>query len=291
MSETEQRAHFSLWAIMAAPLIAGNDLRDMSAATRAILTNAEVIAVDQDPAGIQGVRLWQSREGQELWAKPLAAPGERAVVLFNRAGRAADVTVMWSELGLAGGSYPVRDLWTHADLGAFPNAYTATVPSHGVAMIKVTGTEALPPPGQPWVSDIPWKYAANGWGPVEKDASNGEEAAGDGRTIVVQERSFDKGLGVHAPSLLIVHLGGRCSAFTAHAGVDDEVENDATLVFQVWADGDLLFASDVMRANMPGVDIDVSLAGRRELRLVVDAAGDTQDHDHADWASARLACM
>jgi alpha-galactosidase len=94
MTNAEYRAHMSLWAIMAAPLIAGNDLQTMSPATRDLLTNQEVIAVDQDRAGIQGTRVHDAGL-REVWVKPLAEAGTRAVVLLNRALVAADIAVSW----------------------------------------------------------------------------------------------------------------------------------------------------------------------------------------------------
>jgi alpha-galactosidase len=136
MSVTEYRAHFSLWATLAAPLMAGNDLRAMSEEIRAILTNTEVIAVDQDRLGRQGRRV--RKDGDlEIWARELA-DGSRAVVLFNRGAAEAEIAVAWPEIG-----YPatlgavVRDLWRHEDVGRFRGSYSATVPSHGVVMVRV----------------------------------------------------------------------------------------------------------------------------------------------------------
>src|SRR5579875_2007026 len=133
MTDTEYRTHMSLWAILAAPLLAGNDLSKMTPAVHDILTNREVIAVDQDRLGRQGYRVRQ--DGLlEVWKKPLAG-GAVAVGLFNRGPQAATMTVTWKELGK--GSHPkVRDLWSHRDLDA-PDAYTAVVPSHGVVMLRV----------------------------------------------------------------------------------------------------------------------------------------------------------
>jgi alpha-galactosidase len=139
MTDTEYRAHFSLWAEMAAPLIAGNDLRSMTPATIDILTNAEVIAVDQDPLGVQG-RPISASTTLEVWSKKLSGSGAYAVVLLNRTAAAADITVTWSSLGLTSPSATVRDLWAHQDLGSMSGQYTATaVPSHGVVMLKVIG--------------------------------------------------------------------------------------------------------------------------------------------------------
>lgn len=139
MTDAEYRSHFSLWAMMAAPLIAGNDLRSMSQATKDILMNAEVIAIDQDPAGKQGTRI-RAEGGSEVWAKPLKQKGAVAVVLFNRGEAAADISASWGEVGLASAKAKVRDLWAHADLGVFTDSFKANVPPHGVMMLMVVST-------------------------------------------------------------------------------------------------------------------------------------------------------
>jgi alpha-galactosidase len=137
LTQSESRAHFSFWALFAAPLIAGNDLRSMSPDTHDILTNAEVIAVDQDPLGIQGRRI-RDEGAKEMWMKPLA-DGSRAVILFNRGTEPGDISVTWEELGLfAGAQAQVRDLWKKTDLGVFTKRYETKVDPHGVVMLRVT---------------------------------------------------------------------------------------------------------------------------------------------------------
>jgi alpha-galactosidase len=137
MTDAEQQAQFSLWAVMAAPLILGNDLANMSSTTLTLLSNAEVIAVDQDPLGKQGGPISESTT-LEVWAKELSGANSHAVALFNRTADAANITVTWSSLGLTGAA-TVRDLWAHKDLGSMATQYTANVPSHGVVMLKVVG--------------------------------------------------------------------------------------------------------------------------------------------------------
>ena len=139
MTDTEYRSHLTLWAEMASPLIAGNDLTNMSGATISTLTNPEVLAVDQDAAGVQGTVVADNGSGLQVWSKRLN-DGSRAVVLFNRSGSSANITANWSNIGLAAGSASVRDLWARTDLGSFSNSYTAYVPSHGVVMLKIAGT-------------------------------------------------------------------------------------------------------------------------------------------------------
>jgi len=136
MTDDEYRAHFSLWAMMAAPLIAGNDVRTMTPATRDILTNREVIAVDQDSLGVQGALVSERAPELQVWMKPLR-DGARAVVLLNRSGLQTVVSASWWRLRIAGPAR-VRDLWGHADLGTFTDRFSATVPAHGVVMVRVT---------------------------------------------------------------------------------------------------------------------------------------------------------
>ncbi|HVU25723.1 MAG TPA: glycoside hydrolase family 27 protein [Opitutus sp.] len=135
MTPVEYRTHFSLWCLLAAPLMAGNDLRTMDTATVEILTNREVIAVDQDALGRQGTRI-AARDGIEVWAKPLE-DGGLAVGIFNRNEADASGGVTWHELGLAAAPKAVRDLWARADVKAGDDGYAATVPAHGVAMLRL----------------------------------------------------------------------------------------------------------------------------------------------------------
>ena len=135
MKPDEYRVHMGLWALLAAPLLAGNDLRSMSPETREMLTNGEIIAVDQDVKGIQGHRLWD--EGPlEIWAKSLA-DGSNAVGLFNRGGSDLKITLDFKMLNISGPA-KLRDLWQHKDLGVAQDSYSATVPKHGVLMLKVS---------------------------------------------------------------------------------------------------------------------------------------------------------
>jgi len=136
MTDIEYRTHFSLWAMMAAPLMAGNDVANMSPETAAILLNKDVIAIDQDPLGAQGHRVRKTGE-QEVWARPLA-DGGRAVVLFNRATAPAEISVDWTELGYPRGmKAEVRDLWAHKSLGRSAGSFAATVAPHGVVMVRL----------------------------------------------------------------------------------------------------------------------------------------------------------
>jgi alpha-galactosidase len=135
MTETEYRAHFTMWAMLAAPLIAGNDLRHMSEETKTILLNADVIAIDQDPLGKQATRIRDDGD-QEVWARPLADGGE-AVALLNRGKAPAKIKVSWSEALPKGGASTMTDLWTHKASPVQPEGYEATVPPHGVVAFRI----------------------------------------------------------------------------------------------------------------------------------------------------------
>jgi alpha-galactosidase len=133
MTDTEYRTHMTLWCMLAAPLLAGNDLRSMSDATKEILMNKEVIAIDQDKKGVQGVRASQNGD-LEVWKKPLA--NGMAVALVNRGADTASISVKWADLGITKKNPKVHDVWTHKDVDASAE-FTAQVPSHGTVAVIV----------------------------------------------------------------------------------------------------------------------------------------------------------
>ncbi len=138
MKIEEYRTHMSLWALLAAPLLAGNDLTKMTPETIALLTNREVIAIDQDPLGAQGDRVYA--EGPyEFWARPLA-DGSKAVGIFNRQDtwtKEAYIEVDLRALGFEGGA-KVRDVWQTKDLGVLKGTFKLKVPARGVTLLRVT---------------------------------------------------------------------------------------------------------------------------------------------------------
>jgi len=136
LTDVEYRAHFSLWALMAAPLIAGNDVANMSAATRAILLNHDVIGVNQDTRGEQGHRVMQEGS-KEIWVKQMA-DGGRTLLLWNRGETPTRIAADWTTLGLpAMLKLQGRDLWTHKEIGRIAGRYEAEVASHGVVMVRL----------------------------------------------------------------------------------------------------------------------------------------------------------
>jgi alpha-galactosidase len=135
MNGDEYRTHMSLWATLAAPLLAGNDLRSMTPDIQEILTNREVIAVNQDKDGKQGRRVTKSGD-QEVWVRPLSG-GAHAIGIFNRGGAPAKFTLKWSDVGLKSAPTHARDLWAHSDVKLDGPEYSVTLPAHGVVMLRV----------------------------------------------------------------------------------------------------------------------------------------------------------
>ena len=282
------QTHFTMWCIMAAPLIAGNNVTTMSAQTLAILTNAEAIAVDQDPAGEQGERVGGVVDSAEIWSKPLGYDfTARAVALLNRSTNTpATITCYWTNLALLPGSAIVRDLWSHQDLGTFVDSFTAVVPPYGSRLLRIVGTPIPPPaPGTNYLTDLPPIYAYTGYGTIMKNQSVG------GHPITLGGVIYTNGIGTHAIGGNEYNLGGVCSRFHAVVGVDDEVGNSGSVIFQVIADGRKIYDSGILTGAAPPKTIDLDMTGVRRLIIGVtdtgnDVTGNRNSNDHSDWANA-----
>lgn len=144
-SAAQNRTHLALWAISGAPLLAGNNLATMDSTTRGILTNPEVIAVDQDPLARQGTKVAEAQSGLQVYSKVLSGVNRRAVVLLNRTSAAATITARWSDLGISGPA-TVRDLWAGTNAGSFASGYTTSVPAHEAVLLTVTAGAPSPSP-------------------------------------------------------------------------------------------------------------------------------------------------
>jgi alpha-galactosidase len=142
LTQEESTTQFVMWAEMASPLVLGSDPRTLSPSMIATLSNPEIISVDQDPLGTQGVRVATDSVG-DVYSKVLSGRGRRAVVLLNRSDRPAERTVNFADVAL-GGPVAVRDLRGRADRGTHTGSYTVEVPAHGTAFLELTGRDALP---------------------------------------------------------------------------------------------------------------------------------------------------
>ncbi|HVT88874.1 MAG TPA: NPCBM/NEW2 domain-containing protein, partial [Tepidisphaeraceae bacterium] len=155
--------------------------------------------------------------------------------------------------------------------------------SNEVSAVIATQTQA-------YLSDLTPVSAVNGWGAYEKDHSNNEQGANDGHTITLNTVTYTKGLGVHANSTLIFNLNGQYTQFLSDIGVDDEVGNNGSVVFQVYLDGSAtpIYDSGVMTGATATKQVVVDVTGKSQLKLVVTDSGNGNNYDHADWANARL---
>jgi alpha-galactosidase len=136
---------------------------------------------------------------------------------------------------------------------------------------------------------MPFVSSSNGWGPVERDSSNGETGAGDGHPITIAGTSYATGLGMHAPASVRVFLGGGCTSFTAQVGVDAET-GPGSVAFEVWGDGTRLAATDVLHQGDAAAPVSADVSGVQVLDLRVTDGGDGVTYDHADWADAAITC-
>jgi alpha-galactosidase len=290
MTPAEYRSHFSLWSIMAAPLLIGSDLRKVSTENYATLLNKDVIAIDQDTLGVQGKQV--SLSGNKYVISKTLSNGDYAVALFNNNSSAQTISTTASAIGIgSSSSYNLKDLWSKSTRST-TGTISVSVPAHETVIYRVSkGVRTPPSAGTHQVSDLSWDSAVNGWGPVEIDRSNNTQAAGDGKTLTINGTTFAKGLGVHAASDISFYLGGSCSAFSASVGVDDEVASTkGSVVFQVFADGTKIADSGTLTGAGAAKQLTGSLTGANQLRLVVTDSGNGIDSDHSDWASPVITC-
>ncbi|HVT89459.1 MAG TPA: NPCBM/NEW2 domain-containing protein [Tepidisphaeraceae bacterium] len=154
-----------------------------------------------------------------------------------------------------------------------------------------TSTVTVPAPtssGTTYLGDINWASATNGWGTAEKNKSNGESGAGDGHAITIGGKAYSKGLGVHANSEIVYNLNKQYTTFQSDIGVDDEVGNSGSVVFQVYLDNVKVFDSGKMTGSSANQSINLNVSGKTTMKLVVTDSGDGNSYDHGDWANAAL---
>ena len=230
LRESANKAHFGLWCILAAPLMAGNNLANMSDAVRDILTAPEVIAVNQDPRGIQGYKVFVDGE-LEIYNKPLS-DGTTAVLLLNKGTETSDITVTWDMIGLSG-SQPVRDLWQREDLGKFTDSFTAkNLGEHGNMMLRI-GTKGKPLPtarpvplekytitraGETNLSDLYYVWRSNAV-PVYNQTY-------EGNPITINGKSYEKGFGLKSNSAFMFTGTERADRLTGRFALDESYQGN-----------------------------------------------------------------
>jgi alpha-galactosidase len=276
--EIADRAHFSLWCILAAPLMAGNDLRTMSDKVRKVLTAPELIAVNQDRRGIQGYKVFNDG-GREVYNKPLS-DGKTAVLLLNKGREKTDITVQWNQIGLSG-DQPVRDLWACKDLGEFKDSFTAhDLDRHEHRMIKV-GRHGPPLPapapmplekytvtrkGKTYLSDLYYIWKA-GKAPVYNTTYGGDP-------IRVTGQTFKKGIGCKSKCAVMFKVNGRADRFRAIVAMDKSSREGSEGRFRVYNEdffaNRVLWDSGEMTTDSPAKEIDIELNDVQCLMLVFD---------------------
>lgn len=151
-----------------------------------------------------------------------------------------------------------------------------------ISTAPITRVVPSPPTADSYLSDMEWTDALNHWAPVQRDKSI------DGNPMTIDGVEFEKGLGVHALSEISFYLGGHFSTFTGNVGIDDEVDERGSVVFQVWTDGQIVYDSGVISGTDPAKEVNIDIAGANELKLIVTDADDGRQNDHANWANARI---
>lgn len=181
---------------------------------------------------------------------------------------------------------------SNADLGFTPldiiASYKFEGKQHELSTKPLVRVVSTPPTANSYLSDMGWTDATNHWGPVERDQSVGDKELNDGNTLTIGGIKYEKGLGTHAISDVTYYLGGKFSTFTADIGIDDEVGNRGSVVFQVWGDGEKVYESGKVTGSDIAKNVKVDISGVNQLRLYVTDANDGRTHDHADWADAYI---
>ena len=285
---TEARSHVTMWAIAAAPLLLGYDLRQPAPALLALVGNAEMIAIDQDAAGNQGVPY---RSGDAMTVvRTLSGTGARAVALLNRGTQPVTARVTWAQLGFAPGTRAaVRDVWAQADRAPATDTITATLPAHGSVLLRVAGTPA--DPSTTLLDKMPARVniAADGLTPETALAMGKFPAriatAPDGTPLVAAGKTFAHGIGLFANSRIEVRAGGDFRRFVATPLV---LGGDRPVRFRVYADRKLVKEVAVAPAQA-AQPIDADVAGARIVELVALAPqGATGRPPMIGWGNAAL---
>ena len=237
--------------------------------------------ISDEPAAISGLAV--ALELPEGWT---ATPSTPATAATLPAGGTLTTTWKITAPASADGDYPITAK------ASYTAAASGNNPAGGRTISTTTIVRTLPKPPQATVfaSDHPWVSATNGWGPVEKDQSNGGTGAGDGTPLTLNGTVYAKGLGAHANGNIRYYLGGYCTAFTATVGIDDAQPTRGSVKFSVVADGTTKVTTPVLGATSAPLPLTVDVTGAQYVELVADDAGDSNGNDHADWADARFTC-
>jgi alpha-galactosidase len=312
---TEAKSQFALWSILSAPLLIGYDLRDAPQSLLDIWGAAEIIAVNQDSAGNQGVLAYDSDDVQII-VKTLANTGEKAVAIFNRGLYPIKVELTAAHLKMDP-NLPIvlRDLWQREELGDFTGETTFETQPRETIILKATGKHELA--ASRYLSEMPGRInvAVDGvkslemdptihrmvdpWGAGTRSGGQRPQYAGwggaradatpYGENIRLQNTIYRSGIGALANSRLEVLTRGEYSQFSALVGIDDSTRGkDSKVSFEVYGDGKLLVASKPTAFNQAGIRLSTSISGVKVLELIARQLGEEQNPVVIAWANASL---
>jgi len=312
---TEAKSHFALWAIVNAPLIIGFDLRNAPQALLDIWGAPEIIAINQDSAGNQGVLAYTSDDTQII-VKTLSTRGQKAVALFNRTASPLTVQLTAAHVKMAADQpIALRDLWARSDIGGFTGERSFTLKPHETLMLRATGTPELA--RGLYLSEMPGRInvAADGITALEVDPTvhRGIDPWGDGtrkggaraqyagwggpradstpydEDIRVANITYRNGIGVLANSRIEVQSEAKYKSFSAEVGVDDSSRGKTAAVrFEIYGDGKLLAQSDQLHFAQPSVKLSANVAQLKIIELVVRQMASDVGPIVVDWGNARL---
>jgi hypothetical protein len=290
----EAQTHFSLWSIMAAPLLMGFDLNKAPQEILDILLNKEVIAVNQDRAGNQGVIAYDDGQVQ-IFVKTLSGTGEKAVALFNRGDNKAQARLTWQHMKFEPGTNAaVRDLWAHRNLPRATDGITIPLRPRETVMLKLVGK---PIAGKGYfLSEMPGRVnvAVDGIAEVNDDITKASGAPRAdftpfGKRISVGGRLRHYGIGAQVNSRIEVLSEKEFARFTAEVGVDDSTQRPGDkVVFRVYGDRKLLFESSSLGPGDAPVPVDVDIAGVQIVELVADGGDPAGPPSVVAWANAMM---
>lgn len=276
---------FSTWCILTSPLLVLNNGGNRTN----FLCNAEAIAVNQDPNGIQGVCVVSNGDFQ-VFRKPYGSSNSTtiAVVFFNRGTNTGNVTAAWSDLGLPPGVATVRSLWDHAMAGNFTNSYTASLGPHASQFVKIVSGATMPLPlaGTDYLSDLPWMAGFTNTANFPNGVPLLNDTAGTKTPIKLHGVVYPKGLGMNSATKVSYFLGHAVTRFQSDIGVDDIAGIFGGVQFRVYVDSVLQYDSGPMTAASPKQTIDLDVSGHNVVTL--ESVPTTGANSFADWAGARF---
>lgn len=287
LRESANKAHFGLWCILAAPLMAGNDLTNMSDSVKDILTAPEVIAVNQDARGIQGYKVFVDGE-LEIYNKPLA-DGTTAVLILNKGREISDITVTWDMIGLYG-KQPVRDLWQRKDLGTFKNSFTAkNLGEHGNMMLKI-GTKGKPlptakpvpldkytvtRPGVTVLSDLYYAWRRYGVPVYNKTF--------EGNPIRINGKTYEKGFGLKSKTLFMFAGTERADRLLGTFALDESYTGKGQGILTIYHEDKfgqkVIWDSYKVSKDTPPLEINVELDNYNCIMFMFDKSGNKDADD------------